>query len=257
MMEDLIKYHRDAAGPGPGLGPDTISDWSDMTIVHFIPKGEDMTGILYDYHVLRIPNVLITGDCNLMVGCESDMSFAVVLGKRYVPDDCKDDDEKLMNHVWEYYVKNEYNILEKCFPNMSYTEFVAHTLMKLGVHKIERDEQDERVDERVLLEKIKELADKNPPIDFLNTVHDIDDINYNHVLYYMDDEKVYPEVYKRLKDDLLISHMYNWEDIIIPHIHAFYIENADLQYIDYWDPNALDTLLENGTIKEVRRIVVL
>lgn len=160
MMEDLIKYHRDVAGPGPG--PGTISDWSDMTIVHFIPKGEDMTDILYDYHVLRIPNVLITGDCNLMVGCESDMSFAVVLGKRYVPDDCKDDDEK-----------------------------------------------------------------------------------------------VYPEVYKRLKDDLLVSHMYNWDDIIIPHIPAFYIENADLQYIDYWDPNALDTLLENGTIKEVRRIVVI
>lgn len=141
MMEDLIKYHRDAAGPGPG--PGTISDRSDMTIVHFIPKGEDMTGILYDYHVLRIPNVLITGDCNTMVGCESDMSFAVVLGELYVPDDCKNDDEHLMKHVWEYYVINEYNILEKCFPNMSYTEFVSHTLMKLGVHKIEGVEQNE------------------------------------------------------------------------------------------------------------------
>lgn len=264
MMEELFECNRKVEEGGQDWsdiilcsstedGP--TSDWSDMVLVHFIPKKSNHSNIEYSYHILRIPNVLISKQISTMVGCETDMSFAVVLGETYTPRDMTD--EELMEYVWDKYCINEYNILEKCFPEMTYSEYVAHTLMKLGVHKIERDEQNERFDERVLLDKIEELADNNPPIDFLYAVHDIDDVNYNHILYYMDDKTIAPDIYKRLKDDLLISHMYNWDDNVISHIPAFYIENADLQYIDYWDPNALDTLLENGTIKEVRRIVVI
>ena len=148
MMEELFECNRKVEEGGQDWsdimlcsstkdGP--TSDWSDMVLIHFIPKKSNHNNIEYSYHILRIPNILISKQISTMVGCETDMSFAVVLGETYTPRDMTD--EELMNHVWEYYVKSEDNILETCFPNMSYTEFVAHTLMKLGVNKIEGDEQ--------------------------------------------------------------------------------------------------------------------
>ena len=98
--------------------------------------------------------------------------------------------------------------------------------------------------------------------EFISSTQDLDDINYSHVLYHIDDPNSWgadgalkvTKIKKHLEKDLMISHMYNW-DILLNHIPAFYVENGDLQYIEWWDPFIMHYYFSSGDIKQVIKIV--
>ena len=96
---------------------------------------------------------------------------------------------------------------------------------------------------------------------FISSTQDLDDINYSHVLYLIDDPNSWgadgilktSKIKEHLEKDLMISHMYNW-DVMLNHIPAFYVENADLQYIEWWDPFVIHYYFSSGDIKQVVKI---
>lgn len=98
---------------------------------------------------------------------------------------------------------------------------------------------------------------------FIDEVKDLDDINYSKVLYLIDDPnswgadgiRIASKIKKHLEKDLMISHMHYWESEILEHIPAFYIENADLQYLEWWDPYIIHDYFKSGDIKQVVKIV--
>lgn len=98
---------------------------------------------------------------------------------------------------------------------------------------------------------------------FIDEVKDLDDINYSKVLYLIDDPNswgadgihIASKIKEHLEKDLMISHMHYWDSEIIEHIPAFYIENGDLQYLEWWDPYVIHDYFKSGDIKQVIKII--
>lgn len=98
---------------------------------------------------------------------------------------------------------------------------------------------------------------------FIDEVKDIDDINYSKVLYLIDDPnswgadgiRIASKIKEHLEKYLMISHMHYWDSEILEHIPAFYIENGDLQYLEWWDPYIIHDYFKSGDIKQVVKIV--
>ena len=98
---------------------------------------------------------------------------------------------------------------------------------------------------------------------FIDEVKDLDDINYSKVLYLIDDPnswgadgiRISSKIKEHLEKDLMISHMHYWDPEILEHIPAFYIENGDLQYLEWWDPYIIHDYFKSEDIKQVVKIV--
>ena len=98
---------------------------------------------------------------------------------------------------------------------------------------------------------------------FIDEVKDIDDINYSKVLYLIDDPNswgadgilIASKIKEHLEKNLMISHMHYWDSEIIEHIPAFYIENGDLQYLEWWNPYIIHDYFNSENIKQVVKIV--
>lgn len=98
---------------------------------------------------------------------------------------------------------------------------------------------------------------------FIDEVKDLDDINYSKVLYLIDDPnswgadgiRIASKIKEHLEKDLMISHMHYWDSEILEHIPAFYIENGDLQYLEWWDPYVIHDYFKSEDIKQVVKIV--
>lgn len=112
-------------------------------------------------------------------------------------------------------------------------------------------------------EIIDMLVTKTITVDeFISSTQELDDINYSHVLYLIDDINSFTaddklktcKIREHLEKDLMISHMYEWS-VLLNHIPAFYVENGDLQYIEWWDPFVMHYYFSSGDIIQVVKII--